>query len=221
MSLTLDTAPAIQNAVYNPITYLFSSDVRDNYTIGAELIVHSGDITNTAGYVTFYSPSHGLLQGDFILVTDQADITNLLGVVYITQLISVDQFVTNIPFTITNSADVKFYKYYNNYNAIIRVYGYFDCIADYGLLAKIQLRPFFDGGFCNFYIDIADILKDFNSDCNTAAGGISSDLYPLSSVLTYQNNEQSFLKFYIAYAEGFDNPVGTDAAYVETPSTDL
>jgi hypothetical protein len=221
MSLTLVTQPAIQTAVYNPITYLFSSDVRDNYTIGAELSVGAGNITNTTGYVTFFSPSHGLLQGDFILVTDQADITNLLGVVYITQLIDVNTFVTNIPFTITNGGDVKFFKYYNNYNAIIRVYGYFDCIADYGLLAKIQLRPFFDGGFCNFYIDIADILKDFNSDCNTASGGISSDLYPLSSILTYQNNEQSFLKFYISYAEGFDNPVGTDAEYIETPPTDL
>jgi hypothetical protein len=221
MSLTLVTQPAFQNAVYNPITYLFSSDVTDDYTIGAQLSVSAGNITNTAGYVTFFSAAHGLLQGDFILVTDQADITNLLGVVYITQLIDVNTFVTNIPFTITNSANVLFYKYYNNYNAIIRVYGYFDCIADYGLLAKIQLRPFFDGGFCNFYIDIADILKDFNSDCNTAAGGISADLYPLSSILTLQNNEQSFLKFYISYAEGFDNPVGTDAEYIETPPTDL
>lgn len=221
MSLTLEAQPAFQNAVYNPITYLFSSDVGDNFTIGAEYAMSSGNITNTAGYVTFNYSLHGLLQGDFILVTDQSDLTNLLGVVYITQLIDVNTFVTNIPFTITNSGDVKFFKYYNNYNAIIRVYGYFDCIADYGLLAKIQLRPFFDAGFCNFYIDIADILKDFNSDCNTAAGGISSDLYPLSSILTYQNNEQSFLKFYISYAEGFDNPVGTDAEYIETPPTDL
>ena len=221
MSLTLVTQPAIQSAVYNPITYLFSSDVRDDYTIGSQLSVGAGNITNTNGYVTFFSAAHGLLQGDFILVTDQANLSNLLGVVYITQLIDVNTFVTNIPFTITNSASVFFYLYYNNYNSVIRIFGYFDCIADYGLLAKIVLKPFFDGGFCNFYIDISDVLKDFNSDCNTAAGGISADLYPLTSTLTLQNNEQSFLKFYISYAEGFDNPVNNDAKYIETPPTDL
>ena len=61
MSLTLVTQPAFQNAVYNPITYLFSSDVRDDYTIGAQLSVGAGNITNTAGYVTFFSAAHGLL----------------------------------------------------------------------------------------------------------------------------------------------------------------
>jgi hypothetical protein len=100
------------------------------------------------------------------------------------------------------------------------VYGYFECLTDYGLIAKIQLKPYFKDGFCWFSIDISDILKDFNASCNTTEG-MTSNLFPLVSPPIIQSNFNSFIKYYISYAEGFDNPVGNEAEYIETGSSDL
>ena len=51
--------------------------------------------------------------------------------------------------------------------------------------------------------------------------GMTSNLFPLVSPPTIQTNNQSFIKYYISYAEGFDNPVNNEAEYIETPPSDL
>jgi hypothetical protein len=50
---------------------------------------------------------------------------------------------------------------------------------------------------------------------------MTSNLFPLVSPPTIQNNFNSFIKYYISYAEGFDNPVGNEAEYIETGASDL
>jgi hypothetical protein len=220
MSLTIEVEANTYSAVYNPIVFEFSSDVAADYTIGGE--IEAEGFTNTNGYCTIFNSSapHGLLQGDFIKISQDGGLAGLAGIWIVTTIIDSETFVINAPYTTAPSSPVWYFKYLNNYNAIIRVYGYFDCIAGYGLLAKIQLKPYFVDGFCYFSIDISDILKDYNTECNTTEG-MTSNLFPLVSPPIIQTNNQSFIKYYISYAEGFDNPVGTDAEYIETPPSDL
>ena len=219
MSLTIELEANTYSAVYNPIVFEFSSDVRSDYTIGAEIEVDYS-LDNNTGYLRLnLTYPHGLLVGDFIKVSQNAGIEAYNGVWLVTSVVG-DSFTINAPFVGVGDSTFWFYKYLRNYNAVIRVYGYFNCIADYGLLAKIQLKPYFVDGYCYFSIDISDILKDFNTECNTTEG-MTSNLFPLVSPPTIQTNNQSFIKYYISYAEGFDNPVNNESEYIETPPSDL
>jgi hypothetical protein len=219
MSLTIELEANTYNAVYNPIVYEFSSDVAADYTIGSETEAEA--FSNYNGYVQLFNGSgHGLLQGDYIKISQDGSVAGLAGIWIVTKVIDGDNFVINAPYTIAPTSPVFYFKYLNNYNAIIRVYGYFECLTDYGLIAKIQLKPYFKDGFCWFSIDISDILKDFNASCNTTEG-MTSNLFPLVSPPIIQSNFNSFIKYYISYAEGFDNPVGNEAEYIETGSSDL
>jgi hypothetical protein len=220
MSLTIEVEPSINTAVYNPVRFEFNSDVTSDYTIGAEIEAQDGQ-SNYNGYLQINLVNeHFLLVGDFILISQNAGIDQYNGVWLVTELIDDTQFVINAPYVGSGTSNIWYYKYLRNYNAVIRVFGYFNCIANYGLLAKVQLKPYFVDGYCYFSIDISDILKDFNTECNTTEG-MTSNLFPLVSPPTIQTNSQSFIKYYISYAEGFDNPVGTDAEYIETPPSDL
>lgn len=221
MSLTISTEPSSYTAVYNPIIFEFDSDVASDFTIGAEIEAES--FTNTNGYCTIFNGSagHGLLVGDFIKISQNGGIAGLEGIYIVTKIINTETFVINAPYTIAPTSPVWYFKYLKNYNAVIRVYAYNLCDATYKLIAKLTLKPRFIGGYCKFYIDIADILKDFNNECNTADDVISGDLFPLVSAPIIQTNNNSFLKFYISYAEGFDNPISGDAEYIETTPSDL
>jgi hypothetical protein len=220
MSLTINTEPNSSTAVYNPIEFVFDSDVRSDFTIGSE--IEAEDIFNYNGYVQIYSLTpHGLLQGDFIKVSQGGDIPGLEAIWVITKIIDANNIVINAPYTLYPESVVFYFKYIKNYNAVIRVFAYNLCDANYKLVAKLTLKPRFVGGFCKFYIDVADILKDFNNECNTADDVISGDLFPLVSAPIIQTNNNSFLSFYISYAEGFDNPISGDAEYIETEQSDL
>jgi hypothetical protein len=221
MSLTINTEPNSYTAVYNPIIFEFDSDVASDFTIGAEK--ESETTSNYNGYIQIFngSTAHGLLVGDFIKISQDGGITGLEGIYIVTKIIDNDNFVINAPYTIAPTGQVWYYKYLKNYNAVIRVFVYNLCDANYKLIAKLTLKPRFVGGYCKFYIDIADILKDFNNECNTADDVISSDLFPLISAPIIQTNNNSFLSFYISYAEGFDNPISGDAEYIETSPSDL
>jgi hypothetical protein len=221
MSLTISTEPNSSTAVYNPIVFEFDSDVTSDFTIGAE--IESETTTNYNGYVQIFNSSagHGLLQGDFIKISQNGGISALSGIWIVTKIIDTETFVINAPYTIAPTSPVWYFKYIKNYNAVIRVFAYNLCDANYKLVAKLTLKPRFVGGFCKFYIDVADILKDFNNECNTADDVISSDLFPLISAPIIQTNNNSFLSFYISYAEGFDNPISGDAEYIETEQSDL
>jgi hypothetical protein len=219
MSLTIELEANTYSAVYNPIVFEFSSDVTSDYTIGAEIQADNGQDNNNGYLKLNFSSPHGLLVGDFIKISDNVGIDAYNGIWIITEVVG-DSFTINAPFVGVGTGNITFYKYLRNYNAVIRVFGYFNCIANYGLLAKIQLKPYFVDGYCYFSIDISDILKDFNTECNTTEG-MTSNLFPLVSPPTIQTNNQSFIKYYISYAEGFDNPVNNEAEYIETPPSDL
>jgi hypothetical protein len=221
MSLTISTEPSSYTAVYNPIIFEFDSDVTSDFTIGAETEVEV--ISNYNGYIQIFSSLalHGLLQGDFIKISQDGGITGLEGIYIVTKIIDTETFVINAPYTIAPTGQVFYFKYLKNYNAVIRVFAYNLCDNSYKLIAKLTLKPRFVGGFCKFYIDVSDILKDFNNECNTADDVISGDLFPLVSVPIIQTNNNSFLSFYISYAEGFDNPISGDAEYIETEQSDL
>ena len=220
MSLTISVEPNSSTAVYNPIVFEFDSDVRSDYTIGDE--TRATSVINYNGYVQlFVGTGHSLLQGDFVKISQDGGITGLEGIYSVTKIIDDANFVINAPYTIAPTSDVFYFKYIKNYNAVIRVFAYNLCDASYKLIAKLTLKPRFVGGFCKFYIDVADILKDFNNECNTADDVISGDLFPLISAPIIQTNNNSFLKFYISYAEGFDNPISGDAEYIETEPSDL
>jgi hypothetical protein len=219
MSLTIELEANTYSAVYNPIVFEFSSDVRSDYTIGIELEV-DGSVANNNGYLELgFVDSPSLLVGDFIKISQNGGIDAYNGVWLVTSVVG-NTITINAPFVGTGTSQIWLYKYLRNYNAVIRVYGYFNCIAGYGLLAKIQLKPYFVDGYCYFSIDISDILKDFNTECNTTEG-MTSNLFPLVSPPTIQTNNQSFIKYYISYAEGFDNPVNNESEYIETPPSDL
>lgn len=221
MSLTISTEPSLYTGVYNPIIFEFDSDVTSDFTIGGE--IEAENFYNTNGYCTIFngSASHGLLVGDFVKISQDGGISGLQGIWIVTQIIDSENFVINAPYTIAPTSPVFYYKYLKNYNAVIRVFAYNLCDADYNLIAKLTLKPRFVGGYCQFYIDIADILKDFNNECNTADDVISGDLFPLLAPPIIQANNNSFLKFYISYAEGFDNPISGEAEYIETTPSDL
>jgi hypothetical protein len=219
MSLTIELEANTYSAVYNPIIFEFSSDVRSDYTIGTEFEV-DGSVANNNGYLELgFVDSTGLLVGDFILISQNGGIDAYSGIWIVTSVVG-NTITINAPFVGTGTSQIFLYRYLRNYNAVIRVFGYFNCIADYGLLAKIQLKPYFVDGYCYFSIDISDILKDFNTECNTTEG-MTSNLFPLVSPPTIQTNNQSFIKYYISYAEGFDNPVNNESEYIETPPSDL
>jgi hypothetical protein len=220
MSLTIEVEPSINTAVYNPIRFEFNSDVTSDYTIGAEIEADLGQVNNNGYLQLDLSSPHGLLVGDFIKVSQNATIDAYNGVWLVTSVVG-DSFTINAPFVGSGVGQIWFYKYLRNYNAVIRVFGFNYCDNGFEELAKLTLKPTFVLGYCYFIVDIADILKDYNSECNVVTDVISGDLFPLISPPIIQNNLKSYIRYYISYAEGFDNPVGNESEYEETPPTDL
>jgi hypothetical protein len=220
MSLTIEVEPSINTAVYNPVRFEFSSDVRSDYTIGIELEV-DGSVANNNGYLELgFVDSPSLLVGDFIKISQNGGIDAYNGVWLVTSVVG-NTITINAPFVGTGTSQIWLYKYLRNYNAVIRVFGFNYCDNGFEELAKLTLKPTFVLGYCYFIVDIADILKDFNSECNVATDVISGDLFPLISPPIIQNNLKSYIRYYISYAEGFDNPVGNEAEYEETEPVDL
>jgi hypothetical protein len=220
MSLTIEVQPSVNTAVYNPVRFEFNSDVRSDYTIGAEIEVDNF-LDNNNGYLRLnLTYAHGLLVGDFIKISQNAGIEAYNGVWLVTSVVG-DSFTINAPFVGVGDSTFWFYKYLRNYNAVIRVFGFNYCDNGFEEIAKITLKPTFVLGYCYFIIDIADILKDYNSECNVVTDVISGDLFPLVSPPIIQNNLKSYIRYYISYAEGFDNPVGNEAQYEETTPNDL
>lgn len=220
MSLTIEVEPSVNTAVYNPVRFEFSSDVTSDYTIGAEIQGNLGFVNNN-GYVQIdLSSPHGLLVGDYIKISQNAGVEAYNGVWLVTSVVG-NSFTINAPYVGAGTGNLWFFKYYKNYNAVIRVFGFNYCDNAFKELAKITLKPTFVLGYCYFIIDVADILKDYNSECNVVTDVISGDLFPLVSWPIIQNNKKSYIRYYISYAEGFDNPVGNQAQYEETTPSDL
>jgi hypothetical protein len=220
MSLTIEVEPSTNTAVYNPVRFEFSSDVTSDYTIGIELEV-DGSVGNNNGYLELgFVDSPSLLVGDFVKISQNGGIDAYSGVWLVTSVVA-NTITINAPFVGTGTSQIWLYKYLRNYNAVIRVFGFNYCDNGFEELAKLTLKPTFVLGYCYFIVDIADILKDYNSECNVVTDVISGDLFPLISPPIIQNNLKSYIRYYISYAEGFDNPVGNDTEYEETEPTDL
>jgi hypothetical protein len=219
MSLTIEVEPSINTAVYNPIRFEFNSDVRSDYTIGYEIEVEFGQVNNN-GYLQLNFEGNTLLVGDFIKVSQNAGVEAYNGVWLVTE-VNENNITINAPFVGSGVGQLWFYKYLRNYNAVIRVFGFNYCDNGFEELAKLTLKPTFVLGYCYFIIDVADILKDYNTNCNVVTDVISGDLFPLVSPPIIQNNLKSYIRYYISYAEGFDNPVGNEAEYEETEPSDL
>jgi hypothetical protein len=220
MSLTIEVEPSTNTAVYNPVRFEFSSDVTSDYTIGIELEV-DGSVGNNNGYLELgFVDSPSLLVGDFVKISQNGGIDAYSGVWLVTSVVA-NTITINAPFVGTGTSQIWLYKYIRNYNAVIRVFGFNYCDNGFEELAKLTLKPTFVLGYCYFIVDIADILKDYNSECNVVTDVISGDLFPLISPPIIQNNLKSYIRYYISYAEGFDNPVGNEAQYEETTPSDL
>jgi hypothetical protein len=220
MSLTIVVEPSTNTAVYNPVRFEFSSDVTSDYTIGIELEV-DGSVGNNNGYLELgFVDSPSLLVGDFVKISQNGGIDAYSGVWLVTSVVA-NTITINAPFVGTGTSQIWLYKYLRNYNAVIRVFGFNYCDNGFEELAKLTLKPTFVLGYCYFIVDIADILKDYNSECNVVTDVISGDLFPLISPPIIQNNLKSYIRYYISYAEGFDNPVGNDTEYEETEPIDL
>jgi hypothetical protein len=220
MSLTIEVEPSTNTAVYNPVRFEFSSDVTSDYTIGIELEV-DGSVGNNNGYLELgFVDSPSLLVGDFVKISQNGGIDAYSGVWLVTSVVA-NTITINAPFVGTGTSQIWLYKYLRNYNAVIRVFGFNYCDNGFEELAKLTLKPTFVLGYCYFIVDIADILKDYNSECNVVTDVISGDLFPLISPPIIQNNLKSYIRYYISYAEGFDNPVGNDTEYEETEPIDL
>jgi len=219
MSLTIEVEPSLNTAVYNPVRFEFNSDVASDYTIGAEIEVEFGQ-SNNNGYLQLNFEGNTLLVGDFIKISQNAGVEAYNGVWLVTE-VNESNITINAPFVGSGLGQLWFYKYLRNYNAVIRVFGFNYCDNGFEELAKLTLKPTFVLGYCYFIIDVADILKDYNTNCNVVTDVISGDLFPLVSPPIIQNNLKSYIRYYISYAEGFDNPVGNEAEYEETTPSDL
>jgi len=172
MSLTIEVEPSLNTAVYNPVRFEFNSDVTSDYTIGAETEADLGQVNNNGYLQLDLSFPHGLLVGDFIKISQNATIDAYNGVWLVTSVVG-DSFTINAPYVGAGSGNIWFYKYLRNYNAVIRVFGFNYCDNGFEELAKLTLKPTFVLGYCYFIVDIADILKEYNSECNVATDVIS------------------------------------------------
>jgi hypothetical protein len=206
-----DIAPA-----YNPIILRLDSNVTNSSTTGSSKSLTS--VTNNGGFAQLnFSAPHTLVKGDYVIVFTSPGALGLLGVGLVTVLVDSDSIVINKPFVSNITSNGSVFKYLNNYSAIVNTYIYVEdapttpeLVSSTTVIPKKNLST----GFLYFEVDIAPILKNFNYDGLAADDVMSSDLYPLDSNPVAQINKKSFVKYHVAFAEAYDNPVGGESEYV-------
>ena len=212
MALTV-TPPSEYSAAYNPIIVTAQSDVRDDFTIGSNIDINA--ITSASGFVQITTDTpHGLLQGDYILITSAPGVTSLEGVALITSVVDADNIVINKPFSTGISSAGALYKYISNYSCLTKFYVYYSTAPSTPVLVATKtLKPKFSGGYCVFYIDLAGLIQSYNYVAAGTTNVLSSDLYELTEAV--QVNKKSFVKYGFECFEAFDNPVGGVPVYEE------
>lgn len=205
MALTI-TYPNRVTPAFNPILIEAVSDVTSDFTIGS--VLNFDTLSSVNGFCRLdFTASHGLQQGDYILITAAPGAEAIEGVALVTAIIDSDSLVINKPFTTGISADGDSYKYLNNYNAYIKIYIYTqDAPTTAKLIGDKTLKAKFEGGFCKFIIDMAGIVKDYNWNAYTPSEVLKWDLIPSGS--TTFVNKKSFVHWGIEVTEAFDNPAG-------------
>lgn len=216
MALTITHATNYAPA-YNPVVVSAVSTVRDDFTLGSAKTITV--VTNTSGYVQLtFSASHGLIKGDFILITSAPGTEAIETVGYITSVPTATSIVTNIPYVTGLSSNGTAYKYIKNYSCIVRFYVYTsDAPSTEKLAATKIVRPKFAGGFCKFDIDLSGLIQSYNYEGFTPSDVLSSDLYDSGVLLQY--NRKSFVKYGYELFEASDSPIGGEAEYVENTPT--
>lgn len=211
MALTI-TPPDEYSAAYNPVIVTATSDVRDDFTTGSADDIDS--ITSNGGFVqlTLGSGSNTYLQGDYVLITSAPGVEELEGVALITQVVATDVYVINKAFTTGLSATGQLFKYISNYSCLLKFYTYVTSAPSTAVLrATKTLKPKFEGGFCVFFIDLANLIQSYNYEGAGPDDVLSSDLYEATEAV--QVNEKSFVKYGFECFEAFDNPVGGTPEY--------
>lgn len=213
MSLSV-TPPADFSPAYNPVLVEAVSNVRDDFTTGSALEITA--VTESNGYsILTFGTAHGLLQGDYILVTLAPDADYLLGVALVTEVIDVDNVLTNKIFLTGVSGNGEAFKYISNYSLLLKFYIYITTDSGTPILSATKiLKPFFSGGFCNFRIDLSNLIQGYNFAGYDADDVLSSDIFPIGGTGSQPNNK-SFVKYGFECFEAFDNPIGGDPVFEE------
>lgn len=210
MALTI-TPPAEYAPAYNPVIVTAQSDVRDDFTTGASIGIDVVSSSNGFAQLTTGAP-HGLLRGDYILITSAPGATDLVGVALITSVPDSDNIVIDRPFVTGLSSSGTLYKYISNYTCLLKFYIYVSSAPSTTVLvATKSLKPKFEAGYCVFYIDLSGLIKSYNYEGLEQGDVLSSDLYEGTEAV--QVNEKSFVKYGFECFEAFDNPVGGSPVY--------
>lgn len=212
MALTV-TSPQEYSAAYNPVIVKAQSDVRDDFTIGAAKTVTV--VTSASGFASLtFSANHGLIKGDYILITSAPDASSILGIALVTSVPTLTSLVINKAFSTGISSNGTAYKYISNYSCLTKFFVYYSSAPLVAVqVASKTLKPKFENGFCVFYIDLAGLIQSYNFEGDGVDDVLSSDIYVGGGGI--QVNEKSFVKYGFECFEAFDNPVGGIPSYVE------
>lgn len=205
MTLTI-TQPARVTPAYNPIIIEAVSDVSSDFTIGSAILFDSISSNNGNCELAFSDP-HGLLKGDYLLITEAPDAEYILGVALVTKVIDTTTLVINKVFVNDLSATGTLFKYLNNYSAYIKFYVYTDDAPTTPKFAlDLTLKPKFEGGFCKFDIDVSSIVRNYCFRGFNVDDVLKYNLIP-SNQYTFIN-KKSFVHWGTEISEAFDNPQG-------------
>lgn len=202
MALTVTRRPFEWSAAYNPMIYELESSLTNFYlTAGFTLVTISDE--NGFQLIELVNP-HPWEVGDVIAVTNNAG--DVLWISTVTSVPSANEIVIDKDYLSSLfSGATTVYGYANNYRCAIEVHAFIDSV-DTTIGVWRQEPTLNDTDEPVFQFDIAPVLREF----------INDDEYDVHS-LTVQGlelNNNSFIKFYIEFAEEYD--IGDDGETVYT-----
>jgi len=208
---SVDNAGHGWNAVHLPMAYKLKSTAWPTNSIDTARTVSS--YANSNGYVKLTcsgSLNADISELEFVKVTFTGGETGIYQVLewYSTSIVTI-----NLPY-VGGLTFVSVQYYYNNYHAIVKIYGglssshYFGSQKPYTLLTTQRVIPDSDN-VCAININefIKEQIEIFKNDLRKG---------------TLQNNLDAFCQFYITYAEAYDYSAGgyTLMDYVGSYTTD-
>lgn len=206
MALTI-LFPGNVTPAYNPIIVSATSNVRADFTIGSAKTISS--ISQSGGYAVLnFTAAHGLLKGDFVLITSAPGATEYQTKALVIAVLDSDSVKISLVYTNAITSNGTAYKYINNYSCQVKFYIYVNAAPTTEIyVASKTVVPKFVGGFCYFEIDVAPLVKAYNFEAYEEAEVLGWDLFSPDDVSPKINNH-SFVKWGIELFEAFDNPAG-------------
>lgn len=208
MSLTRTREPDRWSPVYNPIIYEFESSYL-NYWIGLALTVSSITDENGFNKVNFFGV-HGLEVGDVVeIVDDDGTEVAFGGVQIVTSVPSSTSIITDKAYTNGISNDTSVYKYARDYKCSLEVRGIVDSVdTSLGFIEQQPVLELVSGTTYRpvFTFDVAEVLKQY----------INNQEYDVHSLTVegLETNENSYLKYYVKFAEEFSEGVSGATEFV-------